>query len=137
MSITKINEVRFRRHGQTQARRAVDAAVYAKTGGRCWYCGTQTSLPPCPTPARMSIDHLMPRILGGGDDLANLVPACRQCNCAKGGRTVEGFRLQQFYGQHDIEPFSDRQLAWLAAHGVRPLDMPRPRFWFEVMGVTP
>lgn len=42
----------------------------------CVYCG---AVPP------LSIDHLIPRIRGGGDEDANLVLACRPCNSAKGG----------------------------------------------------
>nr|WP_295662232.1 HNH endonuclease signature motif containing protein [Polymorphobacter sp.] len=41
----------------------------------CAYCGSVE---------RLTLDHVIPRILGGSDDGANLVPACRSCNSSKG-----------------------------------------------------
>lgn len=38
--------------------------------------------------ARLSLDHLIPRCLGGADEGANLLLACRPCNSAKGGRDL-------------------------------------------------
>lgn len=40
----------------------------------CTYCGGHAD----------TWDHLVPRALGGTDDRANLVPACRSCNSSKG-----------------------------------------------------
>jgi 5-methylcytosine-specific restriction endonuclease McrA len=33
-----------------------------------------------------TVDHVIPRRLGGLDDDSNLVAACRRCNLSKGGR---------------------------------------------------
>ena len=52
--------------------------VYARDGRICRYCGTTELL---------TIDHVVPRIQGGGDEAANLVVACKSCNSRKGGRT--------------------------------------------------
>lgn len=61
----------------------VRAAVWEKTGGRCWYCGVQT------IPWRnFCIDH----VVDGIDDLENVVPCCRRCNGRKGKRGVEHLR---------------------------------------------
>lgn len=58
---------------------ALRAAVWEKTGGRCWYCNIQT------IPWRtFQIDHVTPRSQGGTDELENLVPACDECNRKKG-----------------------------------------------------
>jgi len=54
--------------------------VWEKSGGRCWYCGVTL------TPWNFHVDHYMPRSKGGGDDLENLVPACRNCNLEKKDR---------------------------------------------------
>ena len=62
------------------------AAVYAKTGGRCAYCGVQIPL------EKMQVDHLKALFLGGTDDLGNLMPACPSCNHYKSTYTLEGFR---------------------------------------------
>ena len=40
----------------------------------------------------MQIDHMKPQYLDGTDDLENLLPSCRSCNCYKGTHTIELFR---------------------------------------------
>jgi 5-methylcytosine-specific restriction endonuclease McrA len=52
------------------------AAVMARDGGRCVWCGAPAS----------HADHVVPRSMGGPDTLANLVAACRACNLARGAR---------------------------------------------------
>jgi 5-methylcytosine-specific restriction endonuclease McrA len=47
----------------------------------CQYCGQKT--------ASLTIDHVIPRRMGGGHSWHNLVAACPPCNHRKGGRTVE------------------------------------------------
>lgn len=69
------------RSTKSTMRPATRAAVWAKTDGRCVYCGIQTN--PFST---FSIDHVVPVSKGGTDDLANLVPCCRSCNSRKGAR---------------------------------------------------
>jgi hypothetical protein len=54
--------------------------VFARDGLRCRYCGATQDL---------TIDHVVPRCLGGTDDADNLTVACRPCNGRKGGRTPE------------------------------------------------
>ncbi len=40
------------------------------------------------------VDHIQPRAAGGRDAPANLAPACKSCNSAKGARPVE-YSLRQ------------------------------------------
>lgn len=47
-------------------------------GQTCHYCGD----------VAQTIDHVIPRVLGGSDDPSNLVPACRSCNGAKSGHPL-------------------------------------------------
>lgn len=56
------------------------SAVHERDGAACRYCGSERNL---------SIDHVVPRIQGGSNELENLVVACRSCNSRKGGRTPE------------------------------------------------
>jgi hypothetical protein len=81
------------------------AKVWTKTGGKCWYCGTQTI--PFSTGTRrllankdFCIDHVLPRSRGGDDELENLVPACWTCNNRKRNMTVEEFRrsISRYHG---------------------------------------
>ncbi|ASS55894.1 HNH endonuclease [Rhizobium leguminosarum] len=58
--------------------------VQERDGYACVYCGTQED--------SLHVDHVVPLIQGGTNDPDNLATACRECNCGKGGRTVEEWR---------------------------------------------
>jgi 5-methylcytosine-specific restriction endonuclease McrA len=47
----------------------------------CQYCGKQVPY--------LTVDHIVPRRLGGKHVWSNLVAACPSCNHRKGGRTLE------------------------------------------------
>lgn len=47
----------------------------------CQYCGRRSAI--------LTLDHIMPRHLGGPHTWHNLVAACASCNRRKGGRTPE------------------------------------------------
>ena len=47
----------------------------------CQYCGGNTH--------SMTVDHVIPRSLGGKDTWENLVCACSDCNNRKGGHTLQ------------------------------------------------
>jgi 5-methylcytosine-specific restriction endonuclease McrA len=55
--------------------------LYARDHNRCQYCGKHFST------KELTIDHVVPRVQGGGHTWANLVCACVKCNAKKGGRT--------------------------------------------------
>ena len=57
--------------------------IFERDRNLCQYCGRR--LPR----HELTIDHVVPRCLGGGDTWENLVLACVQCNLKKGGRTPE------------------------------------------------
>lgn len=61
--------------------------LFARDRNTCQYCGKHF-----PT-SELSIDHVVPRIQGGGDSWENLVCACVRCNARKGGRTPEQARM--------------------------------------------
>ena len=63
--------------------------IYARDSNRCQYCGKTF-----PT-KELTLDHVKPRVQGGGNSWINLVCACVKCNARKGGRTPEqaGIRL--------------------------------------------
>jgi hypothetical protein len=46
----------------------------------CASCGVSE------TAAEMTVDHIVPRIEGGSDDISNLQPMCRSCNSRKNSR---------------------------------------------------
>lgn len=53
----------------------------------CAYCGS--------TEVSLTQDHVVPLTRGGRHIMANLLPACRHCNCSKGARSLSEWR----YGQ--------------------------------------
>lgn len=55
--------------------------VIKRDGGRCQYCGASNK--------PLTVDHVIPKKLGGQDTWENLVCACVQCNNRKGDRTPE------------------------------------------------
>lgn len=55
--------------------------IFARDENRCQYCGKKF-----PT-KELSLDHVVPRSLGGKSLWENVVCACVQCNVRKGGRT--------------------------------------------------
>ena len=64
------NEVKFNRRN-----------LFARDKNHCQYCGRKQ-----PT-SELSLDHIIPRSLGGRSTWTNIVCACTKCNVKKGGRT--------------------------------------------------
>lgn len=64
-------------------------SVLARDDHTCQYCGVRFP------PARLTIDHVIPRSQDGGTTWDNIVCACHRCNVRKGGRTPAqaGLRL--------------------------------------------
>lgn len=54
-------------------------------GAVCWYCGLDLRY------QIKHIDHILPKSLGGSDDLDNLALTCSFCNYAKHDRTIDEF----------------------------------------------
>lgn len=55
--------------------------IIKRDGGTCRYCGYKKS--------DMTVDHIVPKHLGGKDTWENLVAACAECNNKKGQRTPD------------------------------------------------
>jgi len=58
-------------------------ALVVQHAGRCAYCGATE---------RIQADHRIPLDRGGSNEIGNILPACRHCNCRKHTRTEEEFR---------------------------------------------
>lgn len=57
--------------------------VLSRDNFTCRYCGRKSDLVP------LQVDHVIPRCRGGGNELTNLVTACRDCNIGKGINTPD------------------------------------------------
>ena len=55
--------------------------IFRRDNYTCQYCGRR-DIP-------LTVDHVIPRHMGGQHNWTNLVAACSACNHRKGGRTVE------------------------------------------------
>ncbi len=55
--------------------------IFRRDHHTCQYCGNQAST--------LTVDHVIPKRLGGEFSWENLVTACSVCNHRKGGRTVQ------------------------------------------------
>lgn len=58
--------------------------VLRRDGHACRYCGAMAP------DVKLTIDHVVPVALGGGDDPSNLVTACRDCNAGKSSSAPDG-----------------------------------------------
>ena len=63
-------------NGSTAKWRKIRQRILQRDGHTCQACGMEGN----------SVDHIVPRNLGGGDDDWNLQTLCISCNSAKGGR---------------------------------------------------
>lgn len=55
--------------------------LFSRDKNKCQYCGKRFSA------TDLTLDHVVPRVQGGGNSWSNLVCACMKCNTKKGGRT--------------------------------------------------
>lgn len=61
----------------------INALLFRRDNHLCMYCGLTFAS------AKLTRDHIIPRVQGGKDCWTNVVSACQRCNHFKGGRTPE------------------------------------------------
>ena len=66
----------LRDSGSTRHWRSIRSRILRRDQFICQYCNQEAT----------TVDHVIPRRLGGLDSDDNLVSSCRRCNLAKGGR---------------------------------------------------
>lgn len=77
--IRLVNYRRVPRRTRTLSRKS----ILARDQHTCQYCMSEDS------PAKLTLDHIIPRSRGGANAWENLVAACFACNNVKGDRTPE------------------------------------------------
>jgi len=68
--------------------------VFRRDNYICQYCGNSTR--------QLTIDHVVPRHMGGQKRWINVVTACPACNHRKGGRTLDEAKMSLL--RHPVEP---------------------------------
>jgi len=71
-----LNRSALRDSGSTRQWRNIREKILRRDGHICQYCGQEAD----------TVDHVIPRRLGGLDSDDNLVASCKRCNLSKGGR---------------------------------------------------
>ena len=66
----------LRSTGSTHRWRQIRSRILRRDQFICQYCNQEAT----------TVDHVIPRRLGGLDSDDNLVASCRRCNLSKGGR---------------------------------------------------
>jgi 5-methylcytosine-specific restriction endonuclease McrA len=71
----------------------------ARDNYTCQYCGHVSR--------DLTVDHVVPRSMGGGDTWENLVACCRRCNLIKGDRTPQqaGMKLARKPRRPNFVPY--------------------------------
>lgn len=82
------------------------AKVFAKTNGRCAYCGDDIS-------KESSVDHITPKSKGGGYNEENLFLCCKSCNSRKKNRTLKEFRFYASLYAYEMPHFKYEQFLYL------------------------
>lgn len=74
--------------GSNWIRQEKRLAIYLRDGLACVYCGASVE-----DGAQLSLDHVRPHSLGGGNDASNLATCCSRCNSSRGNRPVAEFAV--------------------------------------------
>jgi 5-methylcytosine-specific restriction endonuclease McrA len=70
--------------------------LFARDNNTCQYCGKRFGT------SNLSLDHVLPRSLGGKSTWDNIVCACLKCNVRKGGRTPDQAHMHLI--RHPVKP---------------------------------
>ena len=88
MLITRSNERRIRPTKRVSWPKGLKQSLMKRQGNTCVYCGHRRIA------RSMDIDHMVPVVRGGSNDMDNLQVICSPCNQRKGDQTDEEFRAR-------------------------------------------
>ena len=88
MLMTRSNERRIRPTERVNWPKGLKQQLMRQQDNTCGYCGKRR------TAKTLDIDHMIPAVRGGSNDISNLQVICRPCNQRKGLQTDEEFRLR-------------------------------------------
>lgn len=86
--------------------------ILKHTGGICACCGKKL------TTKTMTIEHIIPIIIGGTNDTENLTALCPECNKMKGGLFVLPFGFYHaIVGTSEMNRIENYAIKWFKEHG--------------------
>jgi 5-methylcytosine-specific restriction endonuclease McrA len=94
---------------KTRLPRPLVRDIYERENYTCAYCGVESSAERENTKkARLSVDHIIPRSMGGATSADNLVCCCRLCNNEKNNRTPEEWGMELEFLQPGVTYLSQK-----------------------------
>ena len=70
--------------------------IFIRDQNTCQYCGTKSK--------NLTLDHIIPRRLGGGHTWANIVAACNNCNHKKAGKSLHEVKFNLMRKPEEPKP---------------------------------
>lgn len=99
--------------GSSWIRREKRLAIYARDGFACIYCGANEG------ETMLTLDHVLPRELGGTHDGENLVTCCFSCNSSKQDVSMRAW----FQALRDRDIDTTKLSSRIRKHLARPIDI--------------
>lgn len=78
----------------------VRALVFSRDGNKCRMCGRSSE------ECSLEVDHVVPHVVGGTDDLNNLATLCRDCNRGKSDLFLQSL-LKKKVELNDLTPIGE------------------------------
>lgn len=80
--------------------------IWKKANGLCAHCGKATGA------TQQTIDHVIPKSFGGGDDQRNLMPLCKDCNQRRMTGKIEPLEYYAYASEWAKEEMLDYFTEW-------------------------
>ena len=84
--------------------------IWTKSNGVCAHCGKPS------TGSDRTVDHVIPQILGGGNDPRNLMPLCRHCNSSRASGEIIPETYYKYAAPWALEELREYITEWKIAH---------------------
>ena len=84
--------------------------IWSKSNNLCAHCGRR------PQENEKTVDHVIPKILGGGNDPRNLMPLCRHCNASRASGEIIPETYYRYVASWALEELRSYIIEWKADH---------------------
>ena len=84
--------------------------IWDKTGGVCAHCGKVVY------GQGQTVDHFIPKSLGGTYDTRNLMPLCEKCNKIRDTKKINPINFYKYANRQAIKDCLDYKKKWKMEH---------------------